>query len=68
MKAGDVITSLNGDRIRGVAELRSKLAAAGEGKTVKLGVLRNKSSLALDLEIPAMKSKKVHKMEMRTKI
>jgi serine protease Do len=68
VKAGDVITSLNGDRIRGVAELRSKLAAAGEGKTVKLGILRNKSSLTLDLEIPAMKSKKVHKMEMRTKI
>jgi serine protease Do len=68
VKAGDVITSLNGERIRDVAELRSKLAAAGEGKTAKLGVLRNKSALTLDVEIPAMKSKRVHKMEMRTKI
>jgi serine protease Do len=68
VKAGDVITSLNGERIHDVAELRSKLAAAGEGKTAKLGVLRNKSSLALDVEIPAVKSKRVHKMEMRTKI
>jgi serine protease Do len=68
VKAGDVITSLNGERIRGVAELRSKLAAVGEEKTAKLGVLRNKSSLTLDVEVPAMKSKKVHKMEMRTKI
>jgi serine protease Do len=68
VKAGDVITSLNGERIHGVAELRSKLAAAGEEKTAKLGVLRNKSSLTLDVEVPAMKSKKVHKMEMRTKI
>ena len=68
VKAGDVITSLNGDRIHGVAELRSKLAAAGEGKTAKLGVTRNKSSLTLDVEIPAMKNKVVHKMEMRTKI
>jgi serine protease Do len=68
VKAGDVITSFNGERIHGVAELRSKLAAADEGKTAKLGVLRNKSSLTLDIEVPAMKSKKVHKMEMRTKI
>jgi predicted metalloprotease with PDZ domain len=68
VKAGDVITSLNGARIRDVAELRSKLAAAGEGKTVKLGVLRNKSALTLDVEVPAMKSQRVRKMEMRTKI
>lgn len=68
VKAGDVITSLNGERIHGTAELRSKLSAAGEGKTAKLGVLRNKSALTLNVEIPAMKSKTVHKIEMRTKI
>jgi S1-C subfamily serine protease len=68
VKAGDVITSLNGERIHGVAELRSKLAAAGDGKTAKLGVTRNKSSLTLDVEIPAVKSKTVHKTEIRTKI
>jgi serine protease Do len=67
LKAGDVITSLNGERVHGVAELRSKLSA-GEGKTVKLGVLRNKSALTLDVEIPALKHKTAHKMEMRTKI
>jgi serine protease Do len=68
VKAGDVITSLNGERIHGLAELRSKLSTAGEGKTAKLGVLRNKSALTLDIEIPAMKHKTVRKMEMRTKI
>lgn len=68
VKAGDVITSLNGERIHGLAELRSKLAAAGEGKTAKLGVLRNKSALTLDVEIPAARTKAVRKMEMRTKI
>jgi hypothetical protein len=31
-------------------------------------VLRNKSALTLDVEIPAAKQKTVHKMEMRTKI
>ena len=68
VKAGDVITSLNGERIHGLSELRSKLSAAGEGKTAKLGVLRNKTAVTLDVEIPAMKKKTVHKMEMRTKI
>jgi serine protease Do len=67
VKAGDVITSLNGDKIHGLAELRSKLAG-NDGKSVKLGVLRNKSALTLDVEIPAAKPKTVHKMEMRTKI
>jgi serine protease Do len=67
VKAGDVITSLNGDKIHGLAELRSKLAG-NDGKSVKLGVLRNKSALTLDVEIPAAKQKTVRKMEMRTKI
>jgi serine protease Do len=68
VKAGDVITSLNGERIHGLAELRSKIAATGDGKAAKLGVLRNKSALTLGVEIPALKQKTVHKMEMRTKI
>jgi serine protease Do len=67
VKAGDVITSLNGEKIHGLGELRSKLAG-NDGKTVKLGVLRNKSALTLDMEIPAAKQKTVRKMEMRTKI
>jgi len=67
MKAGDVITSLNGERIHGLGELRSKLAGS-DGKTVKLGVLRNKSAITLDVEIPAAKHQAVRKMEMRTKI
>jgi len=67
VKAGDVITSLNGDKIHGLAELRSKLAG-NEGKSIKLGMLRNKSALTLDVEIPAAKQKTVRKMEMRTKI
>ena len=47
--------------------MRSKLAG-NDGKTVKIGVLRNKSALTLDVEIPAAKQKTVRKMEMRTKI
>ena len=67
LKAGDVITSLNGEPIHGLAELRSKLGGSSEGKTFKLGLLRNKSALTLDVEIPSTKSKP-GKVEMRTKI
>jgi len=44
VKAGDVITSINGERIRTVGELREKLSGKRDEKdrTVKLGVLRNK--------------------------
>jgi serine protease Do len=68
VKAGDVITSVDGARVRGLAELRSKIASTGEGKTVKLGVLRNKSAMTLDVEVPAAKPKTARKMEMRTRI
>src|SRR6267154_1593110 len=55
LKAGDVITSLNGERIRTVGELREKLSAKREDKdrTVKLGILRNKSAVSLGVELPA---------------
>ena len=57
MKAGDVITSVNGERVRTVGDLREKLAAKRDakdkGQTVKLGVLRNKSEVSLTVELPA---------------
>ena len=66
MKAGDVITSLNGERIRSVGDLRQQLSRrdergdkdkADKGQTVKLGVLRNKSEISLNVEIPAAPAK-----------
>lgn len=55
LKAGDVITTLNGERIRSVGELREKLSAKRDDKdrTVKLGVLRNKSEISISVELPA---------------
>ncbi len=62
LKAGDVITSLNGERIRSVGDLRQQLSrhdagsdkdSAAKGQTVKLGVLRNKSEISLNVELPA---------------
>jgi serine protease Do len=70
LKAGDVITSLDGDRIRSVSELRERLSSKRDDKekTVKLGVLRNKSSLSLNVELPPPPAKVKHPMTHRTNI
>jgi serine protease Do len=70
VKAGDVITSLNGERIRSVGELREKLSAKGEDKdrTVKLGVLRNKSQITLSVELPAPAARTRRHVSHRTSI
>ena len=70
VKAGDVITSLNGERIRSVGELREKLSAKREEKdrTVKLGVLRNKSEISLTVELPAPAAHSKRFISRRTSI
>jgi len=84
LKAGDVITSLNGERIRSVGNLRQKLAAQhneknkasdnkdkeskDKGRTVKLGVLRNKSEIFLNVELPAPATATRHAIGHRTNI
>ncbi|MBK4715357.1 MULTISPECIES: serine endoprotease DegQ [Tenebrionibacter/Tenebrionicola group] len=69
IKAGDVITSLNGRSLSSFAELRSRIATTDPGTKVKLGVLRNgkpmevevtldsntASSASAELIIPALK-------------
>jgi len=67
LKAGDVITSFNGERVRSVGDLRQRLAAQNEAKTAKLGVLRNKSEVTLSVELPA-RTAKAHKLMQRTNI
>jgi serine protease Do len=84
VKAGDVITSLNGERIRSVGDLRQKLAAQhGEKdkdsenkdkeskdktRTVKLGMLRNKSEISVNVEMPAPATMTKHLPGHRTNI
>ena len=84
LKAGDVITSLNGERIRSVGDLRQRLAAQhGEKdrdaenkdkerkdktRTVKLGVLRNKSEISLNVELPTPEKMTRHVIGHRTNI
>ena len=57
MKAGDVITAVNGERVRTVGDLRERLGDA-EDKPVKIGVLRNKSEMTLTVELPPRHSAK----------
>jgi serine protease Do len=84
LKAGDVITSLNGERIRSVGDLRQQLAGQhGEKdkdadsknkdnqdktRTVKLGLLRNKSEISLNVELPAPAKMTRHVIGRRTNI
>lgn len=68
VKSGDVITKLNGERVRSLGDLREKLAAKREDKTVKLGVLRNKSEMSITVELPPPPSKSSRKISRRTNI
>ena len=68
LKAGDVITSFNGDRVRSLGDLREKLASQNDAKTAKIGVLRNKSEISLTVELPERAPKGRHKLTQRTNI
>ena len=68
LKAGDVITTFNGERIHSVGELRQKLAAQAETKTAKIGVLRNKSQMSLTVDLPERTQKVQRKITRRTNI
>lgn len=68
VKSGDVITSLNGERVRSLGDLREKLAGKRDEKTVKLGVLRNKSEVSITVEMPPPPSKTPRVISRRTNI
>lgn len=68
LKVGDVITSVDGERIRTVGELRAKMAEKSQAKTMKLGVIRNKAALSLSVDIPAPTEKKEFHSSVRTNI
>ena len=51
MKAGDVITKIDGNRVRDLNELRERLRDARDKKSVSVTVLRNHSETNLNVEI-----------------
>jgi serine protease Do len=68
LKTGDVITSVNGDRIRSTAELRQKVATKSESNSVKLGVIHNKSEMSVTVELPAPAKPESHRLSGHTQI
>ena len=50
LEAGDVITKVDGDRVRTLAELREQLRLKREAKTVMLSVLRKGSEISVNIE------------------
>jgi len=68
LKAGDVITSVDGDRVRSVGDLREKMVEKRSEKGIKLGLLRNKAPLTLSVEIPKREEKQEHHSSVRTNI
>jgi serine protease Do len=68
VKSGDVITSLNGERIRSLGDLREKLAGKRDEKIVKLRVLRNKTEVSITVEMPPAPSKTPRAISRRTNI
>jgi serine protease Do len=68
LKAGDVITSVGGERIRTASELREKLRSGKDAKSLSLGVLRNKSSLTLSVDLPAPAQKHIRSESHRTNL
>ncbi|MGB2644284.1 MAG: PDZ domain-containing protein [Candidatus Acidiferrum sp.] len=68
LKSGDVITSLDGERIRSLGDLREQLAAKHDAKTVKLGVLRNKSEIAVSVAMPPVPPRTNRMISRRTNI
>ncbi|MGF1692798.1 Do family serine endopeptidase [Photobacterium kagoshimensis] len=59
LKAGDIITSINGKAIRTFGELRAKIATLGAGKTVKLGVVRDGKKKAFNVTLQESAQTKV---------
>lgn len=51
LKAGDVITKVDGERVRSVSDLREKMREKREKKTVSLSVLRKGAEKALNVEV-----------------
>jgi len=60
IKAGDILISVNGKKIRTFGELRAKIATLGAGKKVKLGLIRDgkeKTVIATLKEVEQTKAK-----------
>ncbi len=59
IKSGDVITSVNGVKIKTFAELASKIGTLGAGKKVAIGIFRDGKELELDVTLKESSGAKI---------
>ncbi|MBV1840217.1 MULTISPECIES: Do family serine endopeptidase [Photobacterium] len=59
LKAGDIITTVNGKKIRSFAELRAKIATLGAGKEVSLGIVRDGKEQSVNVTLQEASLNKV---------
>ncbi|WP_448212862.1 Do family serine endopeptidase [Colwellia sp. MEBiC06753] len=64
LKAGDVITKVNGKKIKTFAELRGKIGSIGAGKTVKLSVFRDGKEKQFNVKLKQAESANVEAATM----
>jgi serine protease Do len=56
LKAGDVITSVNGRSVNDTRDITQEIRAAEEGKDLELGVVRDRKSIMLKAQLPERRS------------
>ncbi len=64
LKSGDVIVSVNGDKVEGPRELSRKIAALGPGKSVDLSYLRGSSEKTVNLKLGTLPAEKDVRAEL----
>ncbi len=62
LKPGDVVTSLNGQAVQNLSQLRLKVASMSPGEIAKFDVLRNGKSLKLNVKIEEQTKEKMNAM------
>jgi serine protease Do len=66
LKSGDVITIVNGQRIRNIHQLREQLHGAKDDQPLKMGLLRNKTEISLSVVLPAPAVRETHQRGERS--
>ena len=68
VKVGDVITSVDGERLHSLGDLREKMLNKHDATSLKIGLLRNKSEMSVTVELPQPTHKEMHHINERTNI
>jgi serine protease Do len=66
IKSGDVITSVNGEKVSDPKELARKIALLGPKATAELGILRNGAEQTISVKLSAMAGEKEAKADATT--